>query len=413
MHMNTDQNAERAPSADRSRNAPGGWQKNSGRAPLEGIRVLEFGGYLSGPYAGMLLRGLGAEVIKIEPPGGEPFRRGRGNQDYFFKQYNLGKKSVTIDITTDEGREKAFDLIATADVLIENLRAGKLEALGLGPDACREVNPSLIYASVTGFGTSGEYRDRPAYDSIGQSIAGMYSILSDPDQPQTSGTCLADLSCGISMSLGILASLVGRGGADGPGVRMETSMIESLSLLTIDAVTLLDERGISPSRESRNPQAINFCFATRDGGNITIHLSSSPKFWANFTRVIGRPDLQADDRFVDYPSREDNYEELRTLVRPIFLQRTLDEWLALLVEADVPCAPLLRMEEVVEHPQFTELGIFTRGQEGNLIVESPWKFDGTRFGKPQDSPQAGEHNDELACSDRAELVRVGRAEARA
>lgn len=364
-------------------------------APLAGIRVLEFGGYIAGPYAGTFLANLGAEVIKVEPESGEPFRHGRGNGSKYFAQINFGKKSVAVDAKTAEGHAAILELVRTADVIIENLRPGKMDALGLGADVCRAIRPELVFASISGFGAEGEYANRPAYDSIGQSMAGMYTIMSEPGQPELTGTCLADLTSGITLAMGIMAALVRRFNGTGDGVHVETSMLEAMTALTIDAVALYDDTGVAPTRESRNSQAVNFCLPTASGEFITVHLSSAPKFFEGFARVLERPDLIADTRFDTFQKRSANFLELKEIVREELRKRPLAEWLELLAEADVPHAPVLDVPGAIAHPQTRALGVFSTKENGDTVVEVPWRFNARRRPRSHHAPHVGEQNEEL------------------
>lgn len=374
--------------------------------PLENIRVLEVGAYIAAPYAGALLAALGAEVVKVEPLEGEAFRRGIGTGSHYFVQYNAGKKSVAVDLKSQEGVEIVKALLPRFDVLIENMRPGKMATLGLGADVCQAINPKLVYTSVSGFGSGGPLVDRPAYDTIGQSYGGIYSVMNDPGHSRLTGTCVADLITGVSAAMGILAALVGRGQAPaGKGVLVETSLMEATSLLTIDAMTQAFETGEDPTRESRHPQAQNFCLNTAGGGAITLHLSVSEKFWSALARAIGRKDLLDDSRFLRYADRTipANYEALAGILEKEFAKRSRSEWEALLTVADVPFAPVLSMSELAAHPQTKWLELMGEEPGGQLLVRPPWRFDGHRPERSEAAARVGEHTREVLreiCSER-------------
>ena len=375
------------------------------RKPLEGIHVLEIGAYISAPYAGALLAALGAEVVKIEPPEGEMFRRGMGVGSPYFVQYNTGKKSVAVDLKSPEGRKLIESLLPRFDVLLENMRPGKLAALGLGPELCRRINPHLVYASVSGFGSGGPLVDRPAYDSIGQSVGGLYSIMNDADDLRLTGTCIADLITAITATMGILAGLVGRvQDPEHRGLVVETSLMEAVSTLTIDAVTQAFETGENPVRETRHPQAQNFCLHTASGQAITLHLSSSEKFWRSLMRAVGREDLIDDPRFRDYGERmkSENFAQLKEILEAEFVKHPRAEWERRLEEADVPFAPALTVREVADHPQTQWLKLLTHPYEGQALVQPPWKFDGERPVRMDRAPQVGEHTWEVLGEVRSE-----------
>lgn len=366
--------------------------------PLRGIRVLEIAGYISGPYATALMASLGAEVVKVEPTrGGDPFRRNADIGSPYFVQYNAGKKSMAINLKTPEGVALVKSLIPQFDVVIENSRPGKMAALGLSAEECRKINPSVIYSSVSGFGDGGPWRDRAAYDSIGQSMGGFYSVMNDEGNARLSGTCVGDLITAITATMGILAALVGRGlTPERAGAEVQTSLLEAVSTINIDAFTQFFDDGVTPTRLSRHPQAQNFCLQTAAGGSITLHLSSSEKFWQALTVAMGRPDLAEDPRFLKYRDRLQNYFELRAIVEEEFLKRSREEWEELLVAQDVPFAPVLTIEEVVNHPQTKWLGLVEPEREGMTLVGAPWRFAGERPSRAFRAPHVGEHTREIA-----------------
>jgi crotonobetainyl-CoA:carnitine CoA-transferase CaiB-like acyl-CoA transferase len=367
--------------------------------PLAGIRVLELGAYISGPYCGALLASLGADVVKVEPHGGEPFRRGAGRLDPYFMQYNAGKRSIAIDLKSSEGVDLVRRMLPQFDVVLENSRPGKTAALGLGPDDCRAINPGLVYLSITGFGDEGPLRDRPAYDSIGQSIAGHYSLMNDVGDEKLLGGASADLMTAITATIGVLAALVGRGlSGDGKGMLVQTSLMEAMSALTIDAVTNYYEHGVTPTRQARHPQAQAYCFATADGSAITLHLSVSDKFFQALVRAIGCAELATDPRFAAYRDRLRNYQELETILKTEFRKRRRCDWEALLADADVPFAPVLSIAEVVAHPQTACLELMEPVRDGLALVRPPFQFEGQRPGRSFAVPLAGQHTREIAAA---------------
>jgi crotonobetainyl-CoA:carnitine CoA-transferase CaiB-like acyl-CoA transferase len=364
--------------------------------PLHGIRILEIGGYIALPYGSALLCALGAEVVKVEKPGdGDDFRRKANDKSPFFVQYNAGKRSIGVDLKAERGVEVVKALIPRFDVLLENLRPGKLTALGLGPEDCRALRPDLVYGSVNGFGDGGPLRQRPAYDTIGQSFGGLYSLLGPAGSAQLSGTIFADLITGLCTTTGVLAALVGRA-ATGTGQRIETSIMEAVSTLTADAMTQYFDTGENPSRESRHPQAQNFCLETASDESIAVHLSSSQKFWHKFCAALGRPDLAVDPRFAEYRDRETHYFELAPIVEAEFARRSADEWEKLLTEHDVPFAPVLTMSDYKEHPQVEWLELFEDDTTDVPLLRPPWRFDGIRPDRGGPAPRVGQHTREIA-----------------
>lgn len=379
--------------------------------PLSGIRVLELSAYIAGPYATSILATLGAEVIKIEPIKGDAFRIGQNNKSPYFVQYNAAKKSVAVDLKSDEGRTIVEKLVGAVDVLVENMRPGKLDQLGLSKAHCSALNPALVYASVSGFGSGGEWRDRPSYDSIGQAMGGIYTFMNDPGDVRLTGTCIADLITGVNTAMGIMAALLGRE-RSGRGTHLETSVFEAVSTLTIDAMTQALDRNSNPVRQTRHPQAQNFCLETKSRDFIVLHLSSSQKFWQNLMRAVGRADLIDDPRFLTYASRVDpeNYAVIADVLRGEFLKRSRAEWEDALAKADVPYAPALTMLEIHEHPQAQWLDMFGTTPEGQTLVRPPWRFDGKRPERNEAAPRIGADTRKVlsAFIDEAELDRLAK-----
>ncbi|MET8811676.1 CaiB/BaiF CoA-transferase family protein [Streptomyces sp. NPDC004549] len=365
--------------------------------PLNGIRILELGGYISAPYASSLMCALGAEVVKVERPGtGEDFRRHKNDRSPYFIQYNAGKRSLAVDLKKPEGVALVKALVPRFDVVLENLRAGKLASLGLGRAECAALRPDLVYASVTGFGNGGPFAQRPAYDTMGQSVGGLYSLLGDAGTPQLTGTILADLVTGLSTATGVLAALVGRA-ASGAGQHVETSIMEAVSTLTADAVSqYFDDGRRDPTRRSRHPQAQNFCLKSATGEDFAIHLSSQQKFWQCLVEALDRHDLADDPRFATYPDRERNYFELVEIVEAEFRTRPAREWEKRLTAADVPFAPVLTVSGYINHPQTEWLELVEPENNGVSLLRPPWRFDGTRPDRGGAAPRVGQHTREIA-----------------
>ncbi|MEV7663668.1 CaiB/BaiF CoA-transferase family protein [Paenarthrobacter sp. NPDC089316] len=357
--------------------------------PLEGIRILEIGGYIALPLGTSILCSLGAEVVKVERPGaGEDFRRHQNDKSPYFRQYNTGKQSLAVDLKSAEGVEIVKSLIPRFDVVLENLRPGKLAALGLGSEACRELRPDIVYGSVTGFGSTGPLANRPAYDTIGHAFGGLYSMWADRGQPQLAGGLSADLITGLSTAAGVLAALVGRL-TTGQPQRVETSIMEAVSVLTTDAITQAFELGTDPTRTSRHPQAQNFCVPTSDGQYLAIHLSSSQKFFQAMCEAFGREDLVCDPRFAEYRTRVANYSDLVPIIEREFAAKSRAHWEAVLAEADVPFAPVLSPTEYLEHEQIRHLQMVDRQPDGLVLVRPPWTFDGVRPDRHGRAPKVG------------------------
>lgn len=328
------------------------------RAPLAGIHVVEIANYVTGPYASAILAELGARVTKIEEPTeGDPFRGwGRGGYSPTFRSVNRGKRSVGLDLRRPEGAAAARRIIASADVLIENLRPGALARLGLDPADLQSADPDLIVCSISGFGADGPYRDRPGYDTVGQAVGGLLGLLTDLDDPRPMGISLSDHLTGMSAAIGVLGAVAGRA-LGAPGRRVTTSLLQATTAFVGENAARYFDEGEVPTRETRARIAQAYAFRAGDGGAFVIHLSSPPKFWAGLTAAIGRPELRDDPRFVDRAARVRHHAELHALLAELFLTADRAVWLTALEANDVPAGPINRLDEVFADPGVQALGL--------------------------------------------------------
>jgi crotonobetainyl-CoA:carnitine CoA-transferase CaiB-like acyl-CoA transferase len=369
-------------------------------APLAGIRVVELANYVTGPYAAALLADMGAAVIKIEEPAhGDPFRGwGRGGYSPTFRSVNRGKRSIGLDVRSPAGLAVALELVDRADVLVENLRPGVLARLGLGEPVLRERNPRLVVCSISGFGSSGPYRDRPGYDTVGQAMSGLLGLLTDLNDPKPMGISLSDHITGIYAAFGIVAALAGRG-ADGPGRRVETSLLQATTAFVAENAARFFDEGDVPTRATRARIAQAYAFVAGDGLPFAVHLSSPPKFWEGLTAAVGREDLRDDPRFVDRPARIAHYDELHAIMSDAFAGGSRVDWLARLEAADVPAGPINRLDEVFADPGVEALDLVhevvhpTAGSMRLLgSAVSIGGFDDRGMGPP---PLLGEHTGDV------------------
>lgn len=367
---------------------------------LAGIKVLEIANYVTGSFASLLLADLGAEVIKVEEPGrGDPFR-GWGNRLYAatFCSLNRNKKSVTIDLRHERGREILLRLAAGADILIENLRPGTLEKRDLGYESILQVNPRIIYCSISGFGSEGPYRDLPGYDTVGQALSGLLSLLTDPERPQGMGISLSDHLTGLYACYGILGALVHRM-ATGLGQRVETSLLRaSLAFLAENAARYF-ETGKAPRRADRTRTAGVFAFTDRRGLPFVVHLSSPEKFWKGLLDTVGKPDLAVDPRFRDREGRIENHDLLAEILQKVFADGERAEWLRRLQVRDVPCASLNTLAEAFNDPQVRSYGFPTEVEHPRMgkmrLVGSGIDLSLTPPAIQNPPPVLGEHTQEI------------------
>ncbi|HEX4302957.1 MAG TPA: CoA transferase [Rhizomicrobium sp.] len=338
--------------------------------PLANLLVIDLTRVLAGPYAALMLNELGARIIKVEPPrtGDDsrhigPFVKtpdGRTKSGYFMS-VNRAKESIALDLKSDPDRAIFEALLARADILIENYRGGTMEKLGYGYEQLKDKYPKLIYCGVSGFGHTGPYAKRPAYDMVVQAMGGVMSLTGHPDSPPTRvGTSTGDLSAGLFATIGMVTALYDRQNT-GKGQKVDISMLDSQVALLENAISRYVATGDVPGRlGSRHPSIAPFAaFATKDG-HIAIAAGNDDLF-ARVARVIGRDDLIADERFTSNPKRVTNYEPLHEEMELALSARTSHDWLAALDEAAVPCGPLNNVAQVMADPQILHR---------NMIVET-------------------------------------------
>lgn len=364
--------------------------------PLDGLIVLELASYITGPYAGMLLGMLGAEVIKIEvPQEGDPFRSwGDGKENPSFYHFNRSKKSVALDLKRDSGRKVFMRLVEHADVIIENFRPHVVHKLGIDYESLRGLNEGLIYCSVSGFGQTGPYKDKPSFDTVGQAFGGLLGLLTDFDTPKLVGPPLSDTITGLFACLGILSALVSRE-RTGEGQKIETSMLEATIALIGEQIARFSATGVAPRRGTRPRISGAFAFVGSDGLPFVIHLSSPEKFWSNLIEAIEMPELAKNQMFSNMADRIKNYDELRVILADIFDKHPRDYWLAKLEKHDVPCAPIYGVEELNQDPQVKHLGAIWDMSSSKAarisLVNNPLHFSRFQRAEPKLPPRLGEH----------------------
>jgi crotonobetainyl-CoA:carnitine CoA-transferase CaiB-like acyl-CoA transferase len=365
--------------------------------PLAGIKVLELCNFIAGPYAAMLLADMGAEVIKVEnPQGGDPFRGwDLGGDVPTFWSYNRGKKSVTLNLQAAEGKEIFLKLCREADVLVENYRPGVTKKLGIDYDTLTRLNPKLIYVSITGLGATGPYAHRPVYDTVGQGMSGLMSLLTDRDNPRPVGPNFSDSLGGVFGALAALGALCERA-ATGRGQLVEVSMVgATLALLNAPATECLASSDI-PGPISRPRASQAYAFTAADGLPFAVHLSSPPKFWEGLARALGHPELIEDPRFKSRPDRRRHYEELQRLLATFVREKPRAYWFERLEKEDVPYTPIYNMQEVFDDPQIKHLRMqieIPRADKPAIrTVRFPADYSRSATDRPAPPPELGEHN---------------------
>jgi crotonobetainyl-CoA:carnitine CoA-transferase CaiB-like acyl-CoA transferase len=367
---------------------------------LQGIRVIDLGSFITAPLAAMMLGDLGADVIKVERPEGDPFRRGDGSQySATFVAYNRNKRSIAIDSTTPAGREAQLRLIDSADVVIDNYRTPVLVKLGLDPDVLRARNPRLIHCSITGFGAKGPYQARAAFDTVGQALSGIAGMMVDPDKPEAFGPTISDNVTGMYAAYGVMGALVERE-RTGKGRRLEVNMLESSMAFMPDIFTNYTRDGSPGSRRSRVMRSQSFVFKCADGKMLAFHCSTGEKFWQEMVKAIGLDHLIDDPRFAKHVLRVQNYVALDEILTQRFLTKTRADWIAGFHGADVPYAPINDIAEAVADPQVQALGTMAKTvhpTQGEVVsIDCPVFVDGGRARDVNIAPPLiGEHTAEI------------------
>ena len=383
--------------------------------PLSHIRVLDLSRVLAGPWAGQNMADLGAEVIKVERPGpgddsrafGPPWvkdREGRDTKDSaYFTSANRGKKSITLNISVPEGQAIVRELAVKSDVLIENYKYGDLTRYGLGYDDLRKLNPRLIYCSVTGFGQTGPYRERPGYDFMIQGMGGMMSVTGEPDDapgggPQRAGVPIADIITGMYASIAICAALAHRA-ETGVGQHLDLALLDSQIALLAYQNTNYFSTGTPPKRIGNlHPNIVPYQpFRTKDGAVILA--CGNDNLFRKFCDAAGQAALAADSRFASNGKRVENRAELTRLLGEVFKQRTTAQWVDLLEKAGVPNGPINDIAQVYAEPQVKARAIRVEMDHpvaGKLpTVASPMRFSATPVEYRRAPPLLGQDTDQV------------------
>lgn len=350
---------------------------------LRDVRVLEMGTFITGPSAGMLLADLGAEVIKIEhPEGGDPFRAFQGGlYSPHFQTYNRNKKSVTLDTRQPADLAELDRLVEGADIFIQNFRPGVAERLGVGAERLRARNPRLIYCAISGFGSSGPDRDRPAFDTVAQAASGFLRLLVNPAHPRVVGPAIADSITGFYAAYGMLGALHERH-ATGVGRTVEVSMLEAMCHFNLDDFTHYFSQGEIMGPYSRPNVSQSYVFECADGEWIALHMSSPAKFWEALAEAVGRPDMLRLPEFADRDARIGNYDGVVAFLAPIFKTKGREEWRQILRDREVPSSPVYASNEVLATAQARHLQIEVGAEHPEMgpfrTIRGPVSFDGAR-----------------------------------
>jgi len=376
--------------------------------PLEGITVLDLSRVLSGPYCTMQLADMGARVIKIERPGlgddtrawGPPFVNG---ESAYFLSINRNKESLTLNFKHPEGRRLLDELIARADILVENFRPGTLDELDLGYEALRAKHPRLIYTSISGFGHSGPLRERAGYDAVLQGEAGIMSLTGPPDAAGYKvGVAIADLAAGLFAAQGTLLALYARE-RTGRGQHVDIAMLDSVAALLTYQAGIYFVTGESPKRHGNaHPTVAPYeTFQAADGEVVLA--AGNDELWRRFCRVAGLDAYAGDPRFATNRDRVRNYGTLRPIVADAFSKRTRAEWLEVLNDAGIPAGPVRNLQEVLTDEQLLTremVHVLQHSSAGPVqVLGVPVKLSATPGAVRRAPPALGEHTEEILTGD--------------
>lgn len=374
------------------------------KGPLAGLKVLELAHVMAGPMCGRLLADMGADVIKLERPGGEDSRTmtppSIGDEAAAFLMMNRNKRGICINLKTEGGRDVARRLAADSDVLIENFRAGALAKLGLGYEELSALNPRLIWAEISGFGRTGPYASRGGYDLIAQGMAGLMSITGEgPGRPPIKvGAPVADITAGILAAFGVAAAVT-ECARTGRGQRIDTSIFEAAVTLTLWHSAMAMATGVAPTAMgTAHPLDAPYqAFEAADGWfNVG---AANQANWMRLLGALGCEHLQADARFSDNPARVRNLAALTEQLQPIFRTRTVDAWIAALESVGVPCGRILSINEMLADPQTIARAMRTTTQHVTLgeidTIGNPVKCSAMGPTEMRAAPVLGQHTIEV------------------
>jgi len=373
--------------------------------PLNGIKVLDLSRTLAGPYCSMILADLGADVIKVEQPKTGDETRGFtppmwGSESCYYLSLNRNKRGITLNLKTNEGREVVRKLVAKSDVLVENFRTGTMEKFGLGYEALKEINPRLVYCSVSGFGRTGPMKDDAAYDLLMQGFAGLMSVTGEPNRPPVKvGFSIADLATGIFAAVAIEAALYQRN-FTGKGQSVETSLLETLvSLQTYFAIGHLATGKVPQPLGSAHPNVAPYqVFEAKDG--FVIIAVPNENLWPKMCNALGLEKMKEDPRFSVNSKRVINREELVNALNDYTRQYEANEIIETLTKAGVPCGPINSIDKVLTHPQVLEREMVVEVEHPTIglikLLGIPMKFSETPGSVHMAPPLLGQHTLEVA-----------------
>lgn len=372
--------------------------------PLENLKVLDLTRVLAGPYCTMILNDLGAEVVKVELPGcGDdsrtfgPFVNGKS---MYFVSINKEKKSISLNLKSEKGKQIIRDLVKKFDVVVENFRPGTMEKLGLGYEQLKAINPKIIYAASSGFGHTGPFASKASYDIMAQAMGGIMSITGWPGMPPTRvGMSLGDISAGMFLAIGILAALNHRN-VTGEGQKVDVSMLDCQIAMLENAIARYQVEGVSPQPLGNRHPTIAPFQAFKASDDYFVVAVGNDSLWEKFCMAINHPELSNDHRFRYNNLRAANVDTLDKVLSAIFEARTASEWVTIIDNAGVPCSLINTIDKILDHPQLSARNMLVELNDpvaGTIkIAGNPIKISTlTECPTRKPAPEIGEHNMEV------------------
>jgi crotonobetainyl-CoA:carnitine CoA-transferase CaiB-like acyl-CoA transferase len=369
------------------------------RQPLDGVRVIDFGQFIAVPAAGAALAGMGADVIKVEPVGGESARQIGVYGQAMVRTYNGDKRSLAVDLRAPEGQALAQRLVQNADIVLQNLRTGVMESFGLGPADVRAVNPGVVYGSVSGFGRTGPSRDRPGFDIAAQAESGLMSVTGEPDrEPQRVGVPVVDAAAGHVLAEAVLGAYIGRL-RYGTGRDVEVSLLDVAIHLQGTTWGEYFLTGREPERKGNGQPTVAPAADVVPTADGAIVLSAyTPAHFEKLCALIGRPELATDPRFATNPNRVANRAELLAELAPAFAELTSEKALEVLVGNGIVAGAILGYEQVTRHPDVRASGTFVEVADAGApytVVREPWRIGDDEARPRSPAPRVGQHTREI------------------
>lgn len=371
--------------------------------PLKGLRVLDLSRVLAGPYCTMMLGDYGADIVKIEPPGAGDDSRAFGpfvgKESAYFMSLNRNKRSMTLNFKRQEEVDVFREMVKHADIVVENYRPGTMEKFGIGYDELKKINPRIIYAACSGFGHSGPYQYKPAYDIIVQAMGGIMSVTGPENgEPTRVGASVGDIIAGMFTAYGVMMALYHLE-RTGEGQKVDVGMLDCQVAVLENAIARYVTAGAIPGPlGNRHPSITPFSAFTAKDGHIIVG-AGNDRLWVKLCNILGHPELIADPRFDDNGHRTAHVKELMDILNNIFVEKTIEEWLKMLEEAELPCAPINTVDKIVHDPHIAAREMIVEVVHpvaGPLKMPGvPVKMSATPGSVDTPAPLLGQHTAEL------------------